>query len=77
FCLAEVCHHAYQDIGVVKFVRNSDCAILRKPVEARRRWKYCDRLLDETFQSTRSLWSRTCAMFKRQQYALHTANPEQ
>nr|CDJ94780.1 endonuclease-reverse transcriptase HmRTE-e01 [Haemonchus contortus] len=50
FRLAKARHRATQDIGVVKSVSNSECAILRKPGEVRRRWKECfDRLLSEEF----------------------------
>nr|CDJ90886.1 Endonuclease exonuclease phosphatase and RNA-directed DNA polymerase (reverse transcriptase) domain containing protein [Haemonchus contortus] len=50
FRLAKARNRATQDIGVVKSVRNSEGAILRKPGEVRRRWKeYFDRLLNEEF----------------------------
>ncbi|XGW16608.1 hypothetical protein V3C99_001788 [Haemonchus contortus] len=50
FRLAKARHRATQDIGVVKSVRNSEGAILRKPGEVRRRWKeYFDGLLNEEF----------------------------
>ncbi|XGW05889.1 hypothetical protein V3C99_016337 [Haemonchus contortus] len=50
FRLAKARHRAIQDIGVVKSVRNSEGAILRKPGEVRRRWKeYFDGLFNEEF----------------------------
>uniref|UniRef100_A0A7I4XVU9 Transposase n=1 Tax=Haemonchus contortus TaxID=6289 RepID=A0A7I4XVU9_HAECO len=50
FSLAKARHRATQDIGVVKSVRNSEGATLRKPEEVRRRGKeYFDRLLNEEF----------------------------
>ncbi|XGW13282.1 hypothetical protein V3C99_013707 [Haemonchus contortus] len=50
FRLAKARHRATQDIGVVKSVRNSEGAILRKPGEVRRRWKeYFDKFLNEEF----------------------------
>nr|CDJ97133.1 endonuclease-reverse transcriptase HmRTE-e01 [Haemonchus contortus] len=50
FRLAKARHRATRDIGVVKSVRNSEGAILRKPGEVRRRWEeYFDGLLNEEF----------------------------
>nr|CDJ88558.1 endonuclease-reverse transcriptase HmRTE-e01 [Haemonchus contortus] len=55
FRLAKACHRATRDIGIVKSVRNSEGAILRKPGEVRRRWKeYFDGLLNEEFASQNS-----------------------
>ncbi|XGW22799.1 hypothetical protein V3C99_005206, partial [Haemonchus contortus] len=62
FRLAKARHRATQDIRVVKAVRNSEGAILRKPGEVRRRWKeYFDRLLNEEFARENSSHSEATA----------------
>ncbi|XGW32888.1 hypothetical protein V3C99_017419 [Haemonchus contortus] len=48
-----------QDIGVVKSVEISESAILKKPGEARRRWKgHCDRLFNEEYTRNKSSYLR-------------------
>uniref|UniRef100_A0A7I4YVT3 Reverse transcriptase domain-containing protein n=1 Tax=Haemonchus contortus TaxID=6289 RepID=A0A7I4YVT3_HAECO len=56
--LAKARQRATRDIGVVKSVRNSEGAILRKPGEVRRGWKeYFDGLLNEDFARKNSFQS--------------------
>nr|CDJ83595.1 Kinesin domain containing protein [Haemonchus contortus] len=55
FRLAKARHGATQDIGMLKSVRNSESAILRKPGDVMSRWKeYLDRLLNKEFARKKS-----------------------